>query len=218
MDKYIFTEIEPECTDNSCEWEDICNIYIDNNDLAVFGNRRLDEYKNNIIGQVIDAIYNGELYGELDYHTNLDVADIVDYIEIYTNIIISGKYSDDKVMEMYAIIMNNELSDIQTVCELLFILTGKHYDYTTITGCVQGDYQEIIYNTDISDNEIMRIEAVYFNMGNEWILDDCIRYYTIGWNDNDIKIELADMLGVSTNDIVLRRFAGYSKTPIYKEV
>ena len=103
------------------------------------------------------------------------------------------------------------------VCKGLTLLTGKEYHYQTIHGCCQSEWQVVYYPIgEWNKEQLASIEAQYFNTGEEWIvsekpLDENTRpediegvsYYTIGWNDEQTRQELADAMGCEPEDIIM---------------
>lgn len=72
-------------------------------------------------------------------------------------------------------------------------------------------------------------ETEYFNTGSEWIIHDedgepespeevtGYSVYCVGWNDEQIKRELADAAGESDPAaVVLFKFTGWSRCPEYE--
>lgn len=117
------------------------------------------------------------------------------------------------------------------LCRALQLVTGKKYWYTTIRGCCQGDWQEILYPAaEYDGNAIEILEADYFNLGTEWIIhdesstpegpEDISGYsmYCYGWNTDQIRAEIADAAGADPEAVVMYEYAGYCKTPKYNKV
>lgn len=117
------------------------------------------------------------------------------------------------------------------VCRAMQLVTGKAYDYTTIRGCVQGDWQEILYPADEYDRDALKmLEADYFNLGTEWIIhdessdpetpDEISGYsvYCYGWNADQIRAELADAAGADPEDVIMYEYAGSYTIPKYELV
>ena len=117
------------------------------------------------------------------------------------------------------------------LCRALQLVTGKEYEYTTIRGCCQGDWQEIIFPVEEYDRDALAIiEADYFNTGTEWIIhdesndpegpEDISGYslYCYGWNVDQIRQEIADAAGAAAEAVTMYEFAGYNKTTKYNKV
>jgi hypothetical protein len=121
--------------------------------------------------------------------------------------------------------------DGRYIIEMLNALTGGNWIQTTIRGCCQSDWQDIIYDSEkYTRDDIQQLEIEYFNTGSEWIIHDentepetpeeiCgYSVYCYGWNDEQIRAEIADAAGVKPEDVILFKFSGYTQTAKYEEV
>ena len=117
------------------------------------------------------------------------------------------------------------------ICRALQLVTGKEYEYITIRGCSQGDWQEILFPVEEYDRNALDIlEADYFNTGTEWIIhdessdpegpEDISGYslYCYGWNTDQIRAEIADAAGVNPDAVILYEYAGSYSMPKYNKV
>ena len=117
------------------------------------------------------------------------------------------------------------------LCRALQLVTGKAYESATIRGCVQGDWQEILYPcNEYNSNAIESLEVDYFNMGTEWIIhdensapngpEDISGYsvYCYGWNNDQIRAEIADAAGAAPDAVIMYEFAGSYILPKYNKV
>ena len=117
------------------------------------------------------------------------------------------------------------------VTAMLSAITGEEWTNATIRGNCQGDWQNIIYNRALwTSDDIATLEIEYFNTGSEWIIhdenaapdtpEDISGYsvYCYGWNDEQIRAEIASAAGVNPDDVILFEFSGYTKIAKYKEV
>ena len=113
----------------------------------------------------------------------------------------------------------------------LQLVTGKEHVTHTIRGCVQSDWQEIIFPAAEYDRAALRIlEADYFNTGTEWIIhdesstpetpEDISGYsiYCYGWNMDQIRAEIAAVTGCETDSVILYEYAGSISIPKYNKV
>ena len=119
--------------------------------------------------------------------------------------------------------IGNDESNI--LCAVLELITGEKYDYATIRGCCQGDWQNIIYPAEYSREWLQEFETEYFNTGAEWRIsendpenDDNYYMYTHAWSDDGIRDEIAAAAGVDPGDVILYQFTGWSRSPEYREV
>lgn len=130
-----------------------------------------------------------------------------------------------RLVKNYTEYSNNSDDENGILCDVLELITGRRYDYTTIRGCCQGDWQEIIYPAEYGREWLSDFETEYFNTGAEWRIsendpesDDNYYMYTHAWSDDDIRAEIAAAAGVDPSDVILYTFTGWSETPEYMEV
>lgn len=107
----------------------------------------------------------------------------------------------------------------------LELITGREYEYTQITGCCQGDWQNIIYPAEYGREWLRDFETEYFNTGDEWRIsendpenDDNYYMYTHAWSDDGKRAEIAAAAGVDPGDVILLTFAGWARSATYTEV
>lgn len=109
-------------------------------------------------------------------------------------------------------------------CDALELITGAEWDFCTLRGCCQSDWQECIYRADMWSQEALKnLEIEYFNTGTEWhvIWPDepaGVHIYCHAWNDDGQRAELAEAVGCDPGDIILQRFTGWTRTAQYEEV
>lgn len=118
----------------------------------------------------------------------------------------------------------------QVICDMLDLLTGNKYDYSTIRGCCQSDWQYIFYPSKLGDEFVKVFETEYFNLGSEWIVcesdgdteDDVDSFscylMSSGYDEKETKQELSEITGTDPSDIVLYRFTGWKRTAEYEAV
>lgn len=97
------------------------------------------------------------------------------------------------------------------LCAVLELITGRAWEYGTLRGCCQGDWQEIIYPAEYGREWLKTFETEYFNTGTEWIVDTdgyAFSIYTTEWRDDDIRARIADAAGVSVDNVVLIDYDG----------
>lgn len=111
-----------------------------------------------------------------------------------------------------------------SLCYALSLITGKEWEWCDLTGTCQGDWIECFYMVDMWGREALEVlEAEYFNTGTEWHItedENDLGYYQYctGWNDTMIRNEIAETTGANPSDIVLLKFAGWTRTASYEEV
>ncbi|WP_406044107.1 hypothetical protein [Succinimonas sp.] len=106
----------------------------------------------------------------------------------------------------------------ETLCAALGLITGREWEYATIRGSSQSEWNCIIYPAEYGNEWLCDFETEYFNTGAEWTIDDDYNIYTHAWSDDGIRAEIAAAAGVDPADVILYQFTGWSKTPEYMEV
>lgn len=181
--------------------------------VFVFGNRWLTEHAGRLEDikralEDISDVCNG--YG---YTNNLlDVIPGRDDGRKYTR---AERLQLVRLAKNYTEYSNNSDDENEILCDVLELITGRKYEYATIRGCRQGDWQEIIYPAEYGDAWLYNFETEYFNTGAEWRIsendpesDDSYYFYTHEWRDDDIKEEIAIAAGVDPCDVILYTFTG----------
>lgn len=115
-------------------------------------------------------------------------------------------------------------------CTALHLITGRAWDWCTLRGTCQGDWQYCIYPADEWNGaSLERLEAEYFNTGTEWIVHegqvapdspedvDGYSVYCTGWNDNQIRQEIADAAGGSPEAVTLYKFRDFRRIAEWEE-
>lgn len=115
-------------------------------------------------------------------------------------------------------------------CTALHLITGRAWDCCTLRGNCQGDWQYCIYPADDWDGaSLERLEAEYFNTGSEWIVHDSpdapdgpedidgFSVYCVGWNNDQIRQEIADAAGGQADEVQLYQFCGFRRVAEYLE-
>ena len=119
----------------------------------------------------------------------------------------------------YCFAKSYEENDV--LCKVLELITGKTWDHGTIRGCCQGDWQDIIFPAEYGREWLEHFETEYFNTGSEWIIDpdgDNVSAYAHSWNNDGIRVELADAIGTTPENITLLAFSGWKRSAEYAEV
>lgn len=135
-----------------------------------------------------------------------------------------GKEWTTKQRHEWRVILENNRPD-DYITDALELLTGKRWDTCTIRGCVQRDWQGVIYPGDEwSRKDLDYFEAEYFNTGSEWMIHDedtepedaedisgyCMYCY------DDPREEIAREMGVNPDDVILYAYAGSYSVPKYE--
>ena len=115
-------------------------------------------------------------------------------------------------------------SETITAAAILSALTGHTWDYGTIRGTCQGDWQNVLFDMDeISPETLEKFEAEYWNTGEEWHIEnletgESWTMYVYSWRDDDKRQEIADAAGVESEIVKMYAFTGWTRTAKYEEV
>ena len=212
---YIAKQVPPEWQESPLYWGDFPE------NIAVFGNR---DYKSHIpetVQTVLDLAENGDLGWALENRepdeTTRDI--IMEYLPKE-----SGEYTPAELDELQSIFLADTPWDEKSVCRILTIQTGQEWEWGTIRGSCQRDWQHVIYPANDWDSTTLRIfKTEYFNTGSEWdIVDESGESwgseYTHAWDTLDTITELSEILDCAPEEITLYRFSGWVRTPKYEEV
>ena len=219
MSNYIFKEIPPEHIDTRMELETTLDI-IGSDNIYIFGNNRLNSIGDNLISCIYKMVDDEILKDTLN-----DTYELFDRFDGDLNNCLHDFFSDVGV-DWYSL-SNSQKSTIvynllywgdvrQASCNILAEIIGNNYDWDRINGCVQGDWQYVIYNSDKIDSSMLeRIEALYFNTANAWHCDELdITVYT---NTLSPKFEISDQTAIPVEDILLQDFQGWERIAVYGE-
>lgn len=202
--------------------------------IAIYGNRDFCDHIPENIERIMNVLNDGELSDILDSFNRR----LLDYnTEVYKNVSEAiydflppehkPRYSTREIHALNEFVCSygsNSRDDDAILLSVMDIVTGRKWNYTTIRGNCQGDWQDVIYQTDVySKKDLEYLEADYFNTGTEWIIhdeesvpeseDDISGYsvYCYSWDLDGIADEiLSAAFGNETDDIVLY--------PVYGEV
>lgn len=183
-----------------------------------------------ILNYLDDAFYELEkIYAKEGWYKNVTEC-IMDYFEPE----FKEKYTSYDIVKWKKVINdyhNCSYSEKwRPICAALSLITGRKYEFTIIRGCCQSDWQEIYYPSNEYTKESIDIfEMEYFNTGTEWIINDeevperpediCgVSIYCYGWNNDQIRQEIADYSGCAIEDVVLYRHAGFIQTNTYEMI
>lgn len=205
--------------------------------IAVCGNRDFISHKPEVFERVQNVLEQGELAEVMehpkewaDWYKNATEA-INEYLPA-TN---GKKYSPKKIHALRCLVIDYSCcvcsKENEILCKVLSIVDGRLWDWKTIRGSTQSDWNEVFFPVDDWDDKVLKeFEILYFNEGTEWIIHDEVEppetpenisgysFYCIGWDNEEIKNEIAEVTGAKPEEIKLFEFGGYTKTPYYKEV
>ena len=206
-------------------------------DMVFHGNRNYeshtipvyDDFMDNwrYAWEEVEAIMHG--YGGCSFDT------VTQAIMHYLKPEHKARYNTREIAEWKAILYDMDYGspsdENKTICKAMSLITGKEWDCTTIRGCCQGDWQEIIYCADKWNREaIEQVESEYFNLGSEWMIHDGedapedpedISGYTVycyKWDEDGIRQEIAFHIGCNPDEVVMYAYDGSVMMPKYKKV
>lgn len=236
MSKIYARQIPPEYQESPLFLDDASF-----HNINVRGNRNYTAHTSELFDRVHNALayYSGGLLeawddltgGNSPYYTWADaLADIVpeEGRDPYTRE--ERKHTWPNLAHAYNFAKNGrEENDL--LCQALALVTGKPWEWRTLRGCCQGDWNEAFYCVEDWDRETLcAFEIEYFNTGTEWIIHDeenepedpddisGFSVYCLGWNEDQIKREIAEYAGGSPENVTLYKFNGWTRTAIYEEV
>lgn len=220
-------QIRPECQESPLflfdEWPE---------DMILTGNRRLNFHTTPLYDRFVDQwemLYNAledirARNGWAVYGTATEA--IMDYFPPEHK----PKYSTRDIRMWKSILAemcNKEENAL--ICKALELMTGKTWGYTTLHGCCQGDWQNIIYCADNWSRETLReFEMEYFNMGSEWLIHDGTEapetpediegftVYCATYDEDEIRRIIADAAGGNPEDVVMYAYDGDIVTAKYR--
>lgn len=185
-------------------------------DVFVFGNRHFNAHAERLedIKRALEDIYD-VCNGWSHYSKLSDVIPERDDGREYTR---AERLTLARLAQNYQEYSYNSDDENNLLCNVLELITGREWEYSTIRGCCQGDWQDIIYPAEYGRGWLECFETEYFNTGAEWIIDDDWSVYTHAWSDDGIRAEIAAAAGVDPADVILMEFTGWNRTPVYAEV
>lgn len=231
--KIYAKQISPECQGSPLFLGD--EFFPDN--IAVFGNRDYIEHCPDYINTVWEVLRQGELADVLenvkeraDWYKNATEA-ITDYLPPEHG----KRYSTNAIHALKNYVIDFSSCPIsreyEILCNVLSIVTGKKWDYQTIRGCNQSDWNYIFYPVDEwTKDKIEVFETEYFNTGTEWIVHDestdpespeeisGFSIYCVSCNKEGIKNEIAEAVDGDPADVILYAFDGWRRTAQYTEI
>lgn len=212
--------------------------------VAIYGNREYHEHIAPWIQDIRDVLYDGELADMLDdinagkgeghdkYASEAEAiaayiigpnGETVSEEDAYDTATLIMKFTDPLVRKNF---------EQEIMTRILATLTGCNWEWTTIQGCVQDEWNYILYNADeVSAYEIGYIEAALFNGLEEYTIieleddeteadaDESSTYTEYLAYDPycDTKQLLANMTGYAPENITVYKFTGYKRIPTYEE-
>ena len=209
----------------------LCDCFPEN--IAVYGNRHYNEHCPEVFNNVWDALYHGELLEAWENINDNGNGYYYKWADALNDIVppsdARGPYTREERKEKWPDIVQrfyyagyNSYEEDTALCDALELMTGEKWETGTIRGCVQREWQNIAYPVNQWSREALNaFEMEYFNTGTEWVVnyeDTPIRVYCYSYDDEQIKTEIAEAVGVDAAEITLYAFDGWSHSAIYVEV
>lgn len=220
--KIYAKQINPAYQESPLFYDD--EFFPDN--IAVCGNCEYIEHCPEVFNRVYSVLSDGELAELLEnkngwktWYKNITEA-VIDYLPPEKE-----KYSAKDIGALKRLVLQyaecSSREENSILCTILSIVTGRKWDCRMISGCVQREWNYIYYPIDEwSKAAIEAFEVEYFNTGSEWIIDEGdfnpeendpekisgYSIYCTSWNDEGIKQEIADSVGVDIDDVILFPF------------
>ncbi len=223
-------QVPPEYQESSLFWDESA---LEN--LEIFGNRdynrRTTALFDRLPGILDDLAYQWESFtnGRPDYYDT--------WAEALADIAPPdgrAEYTREERRTEWPDLLNRYIQDGDTkeiLIDVLTIITDRAWDWCTLRGCCQRDWQYCIYPADEWDGDSLeRLEMDYFNTGTEWIIHDDetppespedingYSLYCYSWNDAGLREEIANAAGCTPEEVKLYEFAGFTRSAIYEEV
>lgn len=191
--------------------------------VIVTGNDDLEKYETNVFKRVLDTLEYVEL-SDIIQHWK----DWKGYYKNVTDAIMSHlcpehkkKYNTHEIHRLKELIVEYQScscgDEDDIICNVLEIVTGKPYAYMQISGCVQGEWQEVYFPcAKYNYEDLKRLEADYFGYVDQWeVYDENKEYFYNNFfiysdNREQVKKEIAEQIPCAVDEIELQVITGYS--------
>ena len=210
--------------------------------IAVLGNRRLNEHIPERCLNAREALKDEGFSGDLENPERAEYADAAAVLGDWLPRENGAAYNADECRAFAERLLRGDLDDdADALAALMSLVEGEPWKSRTIRGSCQSDWNEISYPADEwTEKELEYFESEYWNAGDEWTcyevdsaamegidlesatrdeLDDVddfpVCVYTHEWDNEKIKIEIAEAFDAAPEDVVLLKFDGYVRTPSY---
>ncbi len=109
------------------------------------------------------------------------------------------------------------------ICNALFLMTGKKWQFETIRGCSQSDWQQCYVSEEITSDMLKYLEICYFNTGCEYRVyenkedfDNEENSFSVYVDSYDSEQNLIDNLGCDKEEIEIYKITGYTRNACYE--
>ena len=200
--KLYAKQVSPDLQESPLFYDELC--FPEN--IVVFGNSHYKEHLTDSFSLVKGALEDGELWEFTDITCNLPKKG-------------GEAYSVEELNSVKSLIRSFDYARSdkdKIICSLLSIVESEPWDYMTIRGSVQSEWNIIYYPVNQwTDKALSNFSMEYFNEGTEWIVHDegyipsspdqisGYTTYCYSCSLENIKKEIAKIAGVRPVDVVL---------------
>lgn len=229
--KYYARQIAPEYQESPLDMFGIDTDYIN-----ITGNRDYTERVSLLFENVRDALILGDILEEWEAINNHGRSLYYAWADALRDIIPPsgrGKYTRAERLRIPEIAREYYYGADENECitELLGIVTGQPWEWSTLRGCCQRDCVSAFYPASAWTRETLyAFKTEYFNTGTEWEIHDGdeepaapdeihgYSVYCTSWSEAGQRQEIADAIGCEPSNVIMYEFTGYTRTACYKEV
>lgn len=205
--------------------------------IAVCGNRDFISRKPEVFERVQTVLEQRELAEVMEHPKEWEnwYKNATEAINEYLPATNGKKYSPKKIHALRCLVIDYSCcvcsKENEILCKVLSIVDGRLWNWKTIHGSSQSDWNEVFFPVDEWGKKALQsFEKLYFDEGTEWTIHDEAEapktpedingysVYCVGRDAEEIRNEIAEVTGAKPEEIKLFEFGGYTKTPYYKEV
>ena len=235
--KIVAMQVNPEYQESPLDWD---VMFPDN--VSVLGNDRMNEHIPERCEKALKVLRDDSFWGDIDDPERAEYADAAAVLGDWLPRENGAAHNADECRAFAERLLRGDLDDdADALAALMSLVEGKPWKSRTIRGSCQSEWNEIAYPVDEwTEKELEYFESEYWNAGDEWTcyevdsaamegidlesvtrdeLDDVddfpVCVYTHEWDNEKIKIEIAEAFDVAPEDVVLVKFDGYMRTPRY---
>lgn len=215
MHKVFAKQVPPEWQYEEMEYPD---------NVIFMGNRDFDNHIPDDYFRAMKALKEGDMYDDL-----CDVWKYSDMLEITKAYLGHDNYTMEELDAIRSALIHHAYrEDSSSIVKYLSAVFKEEWKSRIIRGCSQSDWQQIYYPAkEWTDNDIRILEMDYFGEYSiyeiHWGIEepenpeDIDGYYMRTYS-GDPKAEIAQYECVKPEEVKLYTFAGWIKTPKYREV
>lgn len=233
MKNNIYVRVErTDCADIGRDFLDyeMCDCY---SDVIITGNRDYISFNtdNSLYAAVSRAINYYDFYDQLEdislydnniYHTYKECVE--DYLECKVSAT-QARLIKNRILDNRSYRTRYYSDDDILIADIMSIISGHEYEWSTISGYCQREWQEVLYPADKYSHDLIEMLEGYYFTGSDYRITiyeddeetDCSCAFF--WQDDDtIKELVAEECGCNVDDVHLFYISGYCSIPCYTEV